>query len=84
MLTDAGLFPALWCLVMIVVTVAIYYAGGFTYAALTTPMLAALLCRHLDLRRPLERALVWTAVAVIVINNLDQVRQFRAVLERLG
>jgi hypothetical protein len=84
MLTDPGVFPALWCLVMIVVTVAIYYGGGFTYAALTTPMMAALLCRHLDLRRPVERALVWAAVAVIVINNLDQVRQFRAVLERMS
>jgi hypothetical protein len=83
-LTDPAVFPALWCLVMIVVTVAIYYGGGFTYAALTTPMLAALLCRHLDLRRPVERVLVWAAVAVIVINNLDQVRQFRAALDRMS
>jgi hypothetical protein len=43
-----------------------------------------LLCRHLDLRRPVERVLVWAAVAVIVINNLDQVRQFRAALDRMS
>jgi hypothetical protein len=28
--------------------------------------------------------LVWAAVAVIVINNLDQVRQFRAALDRMS
>ena len=80
LLTDPALFPALWCAVMVAVTLALYYAGGFTYATLTVPMMAALLCRQVDLGRPLERVLVWGAILLIVVNNLDQVRQFREAL----
>ena len=84
LLTHPALFPALWCVVMVMVTLALYYAGGFTYATLTVPMMAALLCSQLDLGKPLERVLVWGAVLLIVINNLDQVRQFRDALSRIS
>jgi hypothetical protein len=70
-------------MVMVAVTLAIYYSGGFTYAALTVPMMAVLLCRHLDLRRPLERALVWAGILLILVNNVDQVLQFRTALSKM-
>jgi hypothetical protein len=79
-LTDPDLLPVIWCGVMIAVTLALFYGGGFTYAALVVPMLAGILCRHLDLRVVAQRLLVYSAIGLVLVNNIDQVLQFRATL----
>jgi hypothetical protein len=79
-LTEDALQPVIWCGVMVAVTLVLSYASGFIYAALVVPMLAMLLCRHLDLRIAAHRVIVLTAVAMLVVNNVDQVLRFRDIL----
>jgi hypothetical protein len=71
---------ALWCVVMLGVTVLLFYPSGFLYSTVVVPVLALLLCRHLDLGVPWQRALLYGALAAMLANNLDQVMQFRAAL----
>ena len=76
--------PLLFCLVMVVVTYALYYPSGFTYAAWVLPMQLLLLHRFLDFRRPADRIIALAGITLVVVNNVAQIFTFRATLAALG
>ena len=81
---DPAADAALWCAAMLGVTVGVFYMSGFLYSTVVVPALALLLCRHVDLRARWRRALLWGTLALMVVNNLHQVLQFREALRALG
>lgn len=68
------------CAVWAAFTWVVFYASGFLYSMAIVPLFAALLCRHLDFRRRTHMVLCLATVLLIVINNIDQITQFRATL----
>ena len=77
---DPGAAAALWCGVMLGVTVVLFYPSGFLYSTVVLPAMAVALCRALDLRAPWQRALLYATLALMLANNLEQVVRFRAAL----
>lgn len=77
---EPGTAAAAFCVVMVFVNLALYPGGSFTYANILVPVLIVALFRGLDLRRWPERAVVLAAVLLVVINNVDEIAGYRAVL----
>lgn len=83
LLTRPAEWPLAFAAGMAVVTLALFYPGGFTYAVLVIPCLALVMGRLLDLRRPLDRVIMSAALVLIVANNLTQVLSYREHLRRM-
>jgi hypothetical protein len=77
---DPGAGAALWCVVMLGVTVVLFYPSGFLYSTVVLPAIAVALCRALDLRAGWQRGLLYATLALMLANNLEQVLRFRAAL----
>jgi hypothetical protein len=69
---------------MLVVTVILFYASGFLYSAVVVPALALFLCQQLDLRIGWQRVLLYATLALIIINNAEQIAVFRQALMALS
>jgi len=80
LLEDPSTGLVLWCIVMLGVTVVLFYASGFLYSTVVVPVLAVFLCRNLDLRVPWQRSMLYITLAVILANNIDQIIKFRDAL----
>jgi hypothetical protein len=83
-LADPAADLALWCVLMLAVTVGLYYRSGFLYSTVVVPVLALLLCRGLDLRVRWQRALLYAALALMLASNAQQVQTFREALAAQG
>lgn len=83
-LQDASLDLPAWCVIMLAVTVVIFYMSGFLYSTVVVPILAVFLCRYLDLRVTWQRALLYGTLALLVANNVSQVLVFRDALQLLS
>jgi hypothetical protein len=81
---DDGARAALWCAVMLGVTVVLFYPSGFLYSTVVVPAMAVVLNRALDLRVSWQRWLLFATLALMLANNLDQVLRFRAALLALS
>ncbi len=73
---DLLAYSVLW----IFITASLHYAGAFLYAVLVTPLMLISISRFIDLRRRASRMLFYSALAAIVVVNIDQIRQFREAL----
>ena len=73
---DLLAYSVLW----IFITAFLHYAGAFLYAVLVTPLMLISISRFIDLRRRASRMLFYSALAAIVVVNIDQIRQFREAL----
>ena len=83
-LADEGLHLALYCAVFAGLVVVMFFGGGFLYSCVTVPILVLLAARYLDPARRAEWWLLYGALAVITINNVLQIGEFRAALARMG
>ncbi|HET7230260.1 MAG TPA: hypothetical protein VFJ16_09670 [Longimicrobium sp.] len=77
---DGGVQAALWCAVMLGVTVVLFYPSGFLYSTVVVPPMAVVLCRALDLRMGWQRWLLYATLALMAVVNLGEVLRFRAAL----
>lgn len=84
LLREAGLRPAVYCLVMVGVTVVMYYGAGFLYSTTVVPMLALAMCRYLDLSRRLDLGVLCVTLGLMVVNNAEQVVKFREALRLMS
>jgi len=80
LLAEPRLRPAVFCLMMTAITGLLYYTSGFLYSTLVVPVLALGLASFLDLRRRPDRVLLYLMLALLIVNNTDQVLAFRAAL----
>jgi hypothetical protein len=81
---DGGVQAAVWCAVMLGVTVVLFYPSGFLYSTVVVPAMAVVLCRALDLRVPWQKWLLYATLALMLANNLEQVLRFRDALRALS
>jgi hypothetical protein len=72
--------PAAWALIMVAVTIVLYYGSGFLYSTVVVPAVLLVAGRVLDLRRPADRWIVYGTLIAVVANNVTQVLAFRAAL----
>jgi hypothetical protein len=84
LLHSRAIDPLVWCATMLVVTVILFYASGFLYSAVVVPALALFLCQQLDLRTGWQRVLLYGTLALIIINNAEQIAVFRQALMALS
>jgi hypothetical protein len=74
---------AIQILLQVVMTAALSYTSGWYYGPTMVPLVVLMLCRYLDLRDRRMAVFVYTAVALIVINNAVQIDRFRDVLRAM-
>lgn len=82
-LAEKGQSPLVWCGLMLGINLALFYPGGFLYSTVAVPFFSLIYCRFLDLRRNLDRWLVFAAVVAVLLNNTVQVVIFREALAAL-
>lgn len=70
----------LWPIIMLAVTGFVHYASGFLYQAVVLPAVVALMYRYLPLDRQWGKLLFYSTLLLVIINNIDQVIQFREAL----
>jgi hypothetical protein len=76
--------PAVFSFIMLLITAFTFYPGAILYSTVVTPLIAAFLCRNLDLRLQREAWLLYAMLLVMVVNNADQVLKFRAALSLMA
>lgn len=80
LLGDPSLWPAAFAAVMVAVTIALYFGSGFLYSTTVLPCVMLTAARFLNLKRPLDRRLVYGVLVLVVLNNTSQVLVFRHAL----
>lgn len=79
-LDDPELRPFVWCGVMAVVTIVMYFGAGFLYSTTVVPLMALACYRNLNWLRRTDRAAVLAALILVVVTNTMQVLEFRHAL----
>jgi hypothetical protein len=74
------LWPAVYAVTMIFVTIVLFYPSGFLYSTLVVPLIVAAVARHLNLKTTPDRLLLFGCLALVIVNNIDQVLTFRRAL----
>ena len=59
------------------------YADVLVYSPAVLPVLCVLVARYVGTATPAMRALAWALAALVVINSVEQVLQFRTLLAAL-
>ena len=73
-----------FCLSWVFITLKLNPPGAFLYSMTIVPLIIILICRFLDLRRRFDRVLLYTTVALVIINNANQIMKFREALSVLS
>lgn len=81
---ERGVHLLVCCALMVWITIFLYYASGFIYSTTIVGLIAMILCRFLDLSKPLHKALLYGALAVLIANNTAQVLRFREALAAMA
>jgi hypothetical protein len=74
------LYPAVYVAVVTVMLLFLNRHGGFLYSVPVVPLLVLLVAGHLDLSRRREQFLFGAFLVLLVVNNVDQVLEFRSTL----
>ncbi|MEO8449065.1 MAG: hypothetical protein ABI647_04700 [Gemmatimonadota bacterium] len=74
------LWPAVYAVTMVFVTIALFYPSGFLYSTIAVPLIVAAVARHLHLKATPDRVLLAACLVLVVANNIQQVMIFRRAL----
>lgn len=73
----------LFCAGWSVMTVILDTSGALLFSAIVVPVVVALASMHIDTRRRFPKAILYVAIASVVVNNIDQILKFRDALRLL-
>ena len=82
--TDRAWDLVAYCASWVIVTLVLFYGGGFLYSTVVVPVVVIVACRFLDLGSWRQAVLVYSVLAVLIINNTAQILLFREVLASLS